>query len=388
MSAFSKICVGVPWSKVIVIWLAIAATSRTAAAQDHYCGVYSAYAVLHHYGRQVNFEELLKPEYVPEYSGSTARGIVAALNKNGVDAKSHSGLGVFDLQVATGPIILHVRGSQGTRQYNHWVVYLGEQHGQAIVLDPSRGHGLVSYSRLLAMWKGIAVATAQTFPELAVWRAMGLGKRWLLLVACGCLIFPLTLFVERSGGLNDFRSKWFRTAIAGGVLIFCFSATALVMDLLNSDGLIRSPIARASITSVRTHDPFPEIGLQEAVRLHSDYPAVEWVDARYERDYNAGHIPRSVSLPIDATFQQEDDILTQLSKDSEMVVYCQSQGCAYAHAVSERLRGHGFKRIRLFAVGYREWAASGASVEPQRPKLSKSHEARSSHEFGVHGRAG
>ncbi len=388
MSASSKICVGVPWSKMMVVSLAMAAIQNTASAQDHYCGVYSAYAVLHHYGHQVNFEELLESKYVPGYRGSTAKGIVAALNENGVSANSYSGLGMFDLQIATGPIILHVRGSQGTRQYNHWAVYLGEQNGQAIVLDPSRGRGLVSYPRLLAMWDGIAVATGQNSPELTVWRALGLGNRWFLLVVCGCLIFPLTLFVERVGGLNDLYPGWFRTAIAGGVLISVFFATALAVDLLNSDGLIRSPVARASITSVHTHDPFPEIGLQEAIRLHSDFPTVEWVDARYGRDYNAGHIPRAISLPIDATFQQEDDVVSQLSKDSEIVVYCQSQGCAYAHAVSERLRGHGFTRIRLFAVGYSEWAASGARVEPQRPEVLKSQDARSSHESEFQGRAG
>lgn len=368
--------------KMMVLWLTMATAQNVASAQDHYCGVYSAFAVLDHYGQQVKFEQLLEPEYVPGYLGSTAKGIVAALKKNGVGANSYSGLGIFDLRIASGPAILHVRGSQGTRQYKHWVVYLGEQNEQAIVLDPSRGRSLVSYPRLLAMWDGVAVATAESSTELSVWRTLGLGTRWLRLVVCGCLIFPLSLFVETFDRLTSIRSPWFRTAVSGAILISVLSATALGLDMLNSDGLLRSAVARASITSVHAHDPFPEIELRETTRLHGESTTsratVEWIDARYRRDYDDGHIPGAISLPIDARFQLEDDVVSLLSTESEIVVYCQSQGCAYAQAVSDRLRGHGFSRIRVFAAGYRDWEAPGESVEPKRPDGLESQDTGSS----------
>ncbi len=128
---------------------------NSAFAQDHYCGVYSAYAALDHYGRTVPFDSLLEPAYVSGYQGSTASDVARALVDHGVAAKSFSGLGLFDLRIAGAAIILHVRGHQGTRDYRHWVVFLGEQGGQAVVLDPSRGETRIQYSRLLSLWDGL-----------------------------------------------------------------------------------------------------------------------------------------------------------------------------------------------------------------------------------------
>lgn len=48
---------------------------NSAFGQDHYCGVYSAYAVLDHYGRTVPFDSLLEPAYVSGYQGSTASDV-------------------------------------------------------------------------------------------------------------------------------------------------------------------------------------------------------------------------------------------------------------------------------------------------------------------------
>ena len=384
-----KICDGIPWLKLIVIWLTMAATQNVVCAQDHYCGVYSAYAVLHHYEKNVSFEQLLEPEYVEGYFGSTAKGIVAALKKNGVDANSYSGLGVFDLRIASGPVILHVRGSQGTRGYDHWVVYLGEENGGAIVLDPSRGRSIVSYPRLLAMWDSVGIATSKSSIELSVWRTLGQGKRWLSLVVSGCLILPLALFVEGFIGHQNIRSSWFCTVINGGILIAILSAAAIALDFLNCDGLIQSAVARASITSVHTHDPFPEIELKEAIAVHDASKigdgTVAWIDARFRRDYDSGHIASAISLPIDATFQQEDDVASQLPRGSEIVVYCQSKGCAFAHAVSERLRGHGFYKIRVFTSGYRDWEASGAGVDNKQTDDLKSQNTSSSNDHAPGG---
>ncbi|WP_197444367.1 rhodanese-like domain-containing protein [Maioricimonas rarisocia] len=347
-------------------------------SQDHYCGVYSAYTVLDHFSQRVPFESLLEPEYVSSYRGSTADEIVRALEDHGVAAKSFNGLSVFDLKTASAPVILHVRGSQGRREYEHWVVYLGERDGEAVVLDPSRGRTSMSFARLLALWDSVGIATSDSSLELGLWETVGTGKRWGMLLLVGCLCFPIVRMLDRwtpraaVGGLQS-------TFRAGGLLM-ALSATAVGMDLLDPVGLLRSSEARGSIASVRAPGELPVISVEEAIELHGAFRETSnlvWIDARFARDYGYGHIPGAYSLPIDATFAEEDELVQRLPRHAKLIVYCQSEGCAFAHAVAERLRGHGFDDIRLFAGGYYEWQKAGAPVEPPRAKKGSEDAANS-----------
>lgn len=367
----------------VVTLLTMSVIPNSVWCNDHYCGVYSAYTVLDHYGKKIDFESLLEPEYVAGFQGSTAEGVVAALADHGIAARSYSGLGVFDLRAASGPLILHVRGSQGTRRYDHWVVYLGEKEGEAVILDPSRGRSTLSYSRLLAMWDSVGIATAQSSLDLSAWRALGTGKRWGMLVLLGCLCVPLVRRIDRWISRPDARWVWLRPVAGAGALLAVFAVTALALDLLTPEGVLRNGEARGSIASVHAPVEARVIGLDEALQLHrgsqvngSTTPVV-WIDARFQRDYDYGHIPGSLSLPVDATFAQEDALVATLPSQAAVVVYCQSAGCGFASAVSERLRGHGFTNISIFGPGYRDWQSSGAAVESSRTNGNKVVEAES-----------
>ncbi len=349
---------------LLLISAAMVASPGVAHSQDHYCGVYSAFSVLDYYQKPVAFEELLEPQYVSGFLGSTAKEVAAALTEHGLKASIDSGLGVFDLRVASGPMILHVRGSQGRRQYDHWIVYFGEAAGRAIVLDPSRGRTEIEYPRLLAMWDGIGIATSDSDWGVSVWRLLGRAQRCVTLIVLGCILYPI---VNLLPSVSLLQSRWAGSALSTGCLLAVMSAGALALDWLNPCGVLGSSVARASIASVHSRRQFPVVELDEGLRLNprpfDNHPSCIWIDARYRHDFELGHIPSSLNLPIDAAFAREDELVASIPKNSCVVVYCQSRGCPFAHAVSERLRGHGFVDVRIFAPGYAEWAQGGGMTE-------------------------
>lgn len=350
--------------KLLVAMVMTAYFSGTAQGQDHYCGVYSVYAVLDYYQRRVPFERLLEPEYVSGFEGSTAAAVVKALVDHGVAATDYAGLGVFDLRMSSGPVILHVRGNQGTRRYQHWVVYPGEQNGRAVILDPSSGRSVMAYSRLLALWDGVGIACASSSMEVVLWRTFGMGKRWGVLLMLGAMFVPVVQFVDRWPRKGGRSGTWMPLGIRVMAFLMACSATAIAIDLVDADGILRCTQARGCIASVHGASVFPEIDLQQAVLRHSQREgSTVWIDARFYRDYAAGHIAGALNLPIDATFAEEDAFIEQLMPASRIVVYCQSAGCGFADAVAERLRGHGFRDIQLFRQGFQEWALSGAAIE-------------------------
>lgn len=350
--------------------LAAVFAGSSAHGRDHYCGMYAAYSLLDHYQKAVPFESLLQPEYVSSFQGSTAEEIVRALDDHGVAAQHYAGLGVFDLRMAVAPMVLHVRGNQGTRQYQHWVVYLGEQQGKAVILDPSSGQSRVDFGRVLALWDGIAVASAASSHELHVWRGLCVLARWAMLIVLGGALVPVVRFIDDWQPWKSRRAKAGQPLLRTGVfLVFCTIASVGI-DSVNRSGFLRSSVARGAIASVHGSLRVPEIGFAEALLLHSkgfqDPGAPKgspvWIDARFSRDFEVGHIAGAISLPIDATFGEEDAVVASLPPDAQAIVYCQSEGCGFADAVAVRLRGHGLTSVRLFRPGYREWQASGAAI--------------------------
>ena len=94
-------------------------------------------------------------------------------------------------------------------------------------------------------------------------------------------------------------------------------------------------------------------------------PAVSVIDCRFElldpdagrRDYDAGHIPGALSVPLGRL----KELLSELPRDQEFVAYCRGPYCVLAVHAVEILRKNGFKAIRL-EEGVQDWMAMGFSI--------------------------
>ena len=82
------------------------------------------------------------------------------------------------------------------------------------------------------------------------------------------------------------------------------------------------------------------------------------LDVRPPEEFEAGHIPGAVSVPLGELGAR----LADLPRDREIVAYCRGPYCVLAIQAVEALRAKGFHAIRM-KEGVPDWRARGLPVE-------------------------
>lgn len=82
------------------------------------------------------------------------------------------------------------------------------------------------------------------------------------------------------------------------------------------------------------------------------------LDVRPALEYNAGHIPGSISIPL----PELEMFLSKIPKDHEVVVYCRGAYCVLAYDAVKTLTSKGL-RVRRLQEGMLEWRLAGLPVE-------------------------
>ena len=82
------------------------------------------------------------------------------------------------------------------------------------------------------------------------------------------------------------------------------------------------------------------------------------LDVRPGEEYQAGHIPGALSVPVDAL----EAALQRLPKDRELVAYCRGPYCVFSDEAIAFLRSRGYRARRL-RQGLPDWRAAGMPVE-------------------------
>lgn len=103
-------------------------------------------------------------------------------------------------------------------------------------------------------------------------------------------------------------------------------------------------------------------GLEEVtaseLRKRQDEGTAIVIDVRPREEYDAGHIPGAISIPIKELAKH----LASLPRRKEIVAYCRGPYCVQSDAAVELLAKRGFKAKRL-EFGLPEWRALGLKVE-------------------------
>jgi rhodanese-related sulfurtransferase len=93
--------------------------------------------------------------------------------------------------------------------------------------------------------------------------------------------------------------------------------------------------------------------LQKLARRRS----VTVLAVRPREEYEAGHIPGALSIPLD----QLADRLAELPDGGPVVAYCRGRYCVLAHDAVALLRRRG-RRAQRLADGMLEWRLAGLPV--------------------------
>lgn len=104
-------------------------------------------------------------------------------------------------------------------------------------------------------------------------------------------------------------------------------------------------------------DALQPISKEELIqRVENDEVIV--VDVRPPEEYQKGHIPGAISLPLAELKTNSPD----LPKDKQVVAYCRGQYCVLSAEAMTILKNAGFQALRL-KEGLPEWKAAGLPVE-------------------------
>lgn len=82
------------------------------------------------------------------------------------------------------------------------------------------------------------------------------------------------------------------------------------------------------------------------------------IDVRPHEEFEAGHIPGAVSLPLDDLMTRID----RLPRDARIVAYCRDAYCVLAPQAVRAMSRFGLTTERL-EIGFTEWVAGGRPVE-------------------------
>lgn len=82
------------------------------------------------------------------------------------------------------------------------------------------------------------------------------------------------------------------------------------------------------------------------------------IDVRPYAEYQSGHIPGSISIPL----PELKNRLNEIPKDREVVAYCRGPYCVLSVEAMSILRDAGYQSVRL-KEGLPEWKAAGLPVE-------------------------
>jgi rhodanese-related sulfurtransferase/DNA-binding transcriptional ArsR family regulator len=105
------------------------------------------------------------------------------------------------------------------------------------------------------------------------------------------------------------------------------------------------------------HDQLEPVTFKELRRLMRE-DDVTVVDVRPADEYEAGHIPGALSVPVPQLKRR----LREIPKGREVIAYCRGRYCVYSLEAVTLLRKHGY-RARRAHEGLPDWRAAGLPVE-------------------------
>jgi len=85
------------------------------------------------------------------------------------------------------------------------------------------------------------------------------------------------------------------------------------------------------------------------------------VDALSPISFAASHLPGAINIPPERVDELAERRIP--ARDTEVVVYCASPGCESSVEVAMRLIELGYRNVRHYAGGKREWADAGLPLE-------------------------
>ncbi len=132
------------------------------------------------------------------------------------------------------------------------------------------------------------------------------------------------------------------------LLLSVFAMIALAIGVAHADV---SPTSVGGATTVST---------EEAKKMFD--AGVAFIDVRKISDWDAGRIPGAYHIELKKVFSAEE-LEKVVSKNQEVVIYCNGHSCMRSSKACEKAAGWGFTKVHYYRDGFPAWDAAGNPVE-------------------------
>ena len=112
----------------------------------------------------------------------------------------------------------------------------------------------------------------------------------------------------------------------------------------------------------KVQTPAPAVIGYDEARALFDRGGVLFVDARPPFDFGLGHIKGALNLPL-KDFETRGQILELFPKDQLLVTYCDGEDCNSSVLLAAKLDSAGYRNVKVFFGGWKEWTARHLPVE-------------------------
>jgi rhodanese-related sulfurtransferase/DNA-binding transcriptional ArsR family regulator len=116
-----------------------------------------------------------------------------------------------------------------------------------------------------------------------------------------------------------------------------------------------SEVTETVRTYFETRDSLEPISSQQLQQRLDSGDDIVVIDVRTRVEYDAGHIPGAVSVPLDELTGRLDE----LPPEAEIVAYCRGPYCVLAPQADEQLRDAGRHNVRRLDAGLPQWRLAG-----------------------------
>lgn len=328
------------------------AQASTVEMPRSYCGISSMYgavsAIYKAAGKPppCTFADLISEKFVSSSKGSTNADLEGVASFCHLKAETISSRGWNTLANATGPLVLHTypRGAPG--KFSHWLLFLGIEDSNAIVIDGEGGKTLLTKSDLLSRWDGIAIVVHSLdfapVNSISVEIVPILGA--ISLVGGLILLVSYVVQIRRVGNSIYGNMVAFWTIIGGTYLIFFVvnGSTAVAPAIANG---IAIELGVAKVATISA----------EEVRATIEAGTSTLIDCRYVRDSTKRRLPNALCMPVNCSLSKIHRETDSWPRSTKLVFYCQSEGCGFADAMCSEFVRMGFNDVRIFREGVVGW---------------------------------
>lgn len=356
-------CGSLVLTAVVALAFSCGASAEEPAVYTPYCGISCVYVAARSFQVPVEFTSLLNRRYLSAKHGSSLADLDRAATDLGLYAEIYENLTIDSIASAESPVILLVKKDAQSREFDHYVVALGADRHGVRLMDPPHAPTVVSYAELLQVWAGDGVVLSDSDQGIARFRRK-VGLQLGIVLSCVAVFAGLLRLA--GGHLASFGARrpgrmLAADAMAGMfLLVLLGSALGFTWHFFRPEGFLYNVSALDSARTNRITSIVPHVSASQVAEFVKSGAII--IDARWPRDYDAGHIPGARNIPPDTSLSECADMLRGQPGGRRYVVYCQSSKCPYAGTVARLLMEISPCEILYFKEGWNGWVREGRST--------------------------